>query len=218
MLEALRAEVVRCAQEAEAQGLCRWRSGNFSARDRETGLVCMTPSGVDRRTMVAEDIVVMDLDACVLEASNGRKPSSEALMHLAAYEVRPNVCAIVHTHSPFALVFAALERPIPGLVLEAAHLHCEGGTVPVAPFAPQGTAALADSVREPLRHGDALLLGRHGALAVGTSPEDALLKAAYIEELAAVAYRAAAIAGGASLSPLSPEDLTLHYPKEIKAQ
>ena len=45
-----------------------------------------------------------------------------------------------------------------------------------------------------------------------------LLKAAYIEELAAVAYRAAAIAGEASLSPLSPEDLTLHYPKEIKAQ
>ena len=107
MLEALRAEVVRCAQEAEAQGLCRWRSGNFSARDAETGLVCMTPSGVDRRTMVAEDIVVMDLDARVVEASNGRKPSSEELMHLAAYEVRPNVCAIVHTHSPFALVFAA---------------------------------------------------------------------------------------------------------------
>ena len=218
MLEALRNEVVRCAQEAEAQGLCRWRSGNFSARDRKTGLVCMTPSGVDRRTMRAEDIVVMNMDARVVETAKGRKPSSETLMHLAAYEVRPDICAIVHTHSPFALVFAALERPIPGLVLEAAHLHCEGGSVPVAPFAPQGTAALADSVREPLRHGDALLLGRHGALAVGTSPEDALLKAAYIEELAAVAYRAAAIAGEASLSPLSPEDLTVHYPKEIKAQ
>ena len=164
MLEALRAEVVRCAQEAEAQGLCRWRSGNFSARDRETGLVCMTPSGVDRRTMVAEDIVVMDLDGRVAEAANGRKPSSEALMHLAAYEVRPDICAIAHTHSPFALVFAALERPIPGLVLEAAHLHCEGGSVPVAPFAPQGTQELADSVRAPLRMGDAMLLARHGAL------------------------------------------------------
>lgn len=217
MLEALRAEVVRCAQEAEAQGLCRWRSGNFSARDRETGLVCMTPSGVDRRTMVAEDIVVMDLDARVVEASNGRKPSSEALMHLAAYEVRPNVCAIVHTHSPFALVFAALERPIPGLVLEAAHLHCEGGSVPVAPFAPQGTAELADSVRAPLRLGDALLLARHGVLTVGASLDDALLKAAYVEELAEVAYRAALISGGTMPTPLPPDAFVLRYPEKIKS-
>ena len=216
MLEALRAEVVRCAQEAEAQGLCRWRSGNFSARDRETGLVCMTPSGVDRRTMNAEDIVVMDLDARVVEASNGRKPSSEALMHLAAYEVRPNVCAIVHTHSPFALVFAALERPIPGLVLEAAHLHCEGGSVPVAPFAPQGTAELADSVRAPLRLGDALLLARHGVLTVGTSLDDALLKAAYVEELAEVAYRSALISGGTMPTPLPPEAFVLRYPEKIQ--
>lgn len=216
MLEALRAEVVRCAQEAEAQGLCRWRSGNFSARDAETGLVCMTPSGVDRRTMVAEDIVVMDLDARVVEASNGRKPSSEALMHLAAYEVRPNVCAIVHTHSPFALVFAALERPIPGLVLEAAHLHCEGGSVPVAPFAPQGTAELADSVRAPLRLGDALLLARHGVLTVGASLDDALLKAAYVEELAEVAYRAALISGGTMPTPLPPDAFVLRYPEKIQ--
>lgn len=216
MLEALRAEVVRCAQEAEAQGLCRWRSGNFSARDAETGLVCMTPSGVDRRTMVAEDIVVMDLDAHVVEALNGRKPSSEALMHLAAYEVRPNVCAIVHTHSPFALVFAALERPIPGLVLEAAHLHCEGGSVPVAPFAPQGTAELADSVRAPLRLGDALLLARHGVLTVGASLDDALLKAAYVEELAEIAYRSALISGGTMPTPLPPEAFVLRYPEKIQ--
>ncbi len=216
MLEALRAEVVRCAQEAEAQGLCRWRSGNFSARDLETGLVCMTPSGVDRRTMNPEDIVVVDKEAHVVEAANDRKPSSEALMHLAAYEVRPDICAVVHTHSPFALVFAALERPIPGLVLEAAHLHCEGGSVPVAPFAPQGTAELADSVRAPLRLGDALLLARHGVLTAGDSPDDALLKAAYVEELAEVAYRALAISGGTMPTPLPPDAFVLRYPEGIK--
>ena len=216
MLEHLRAEVVRAAQEAEAQGLCRWRSGNFSARDKETGLVCVTPSGVDRRTMAAEDIVVMDMDARIVEAANGRKPSSEALMHLAAYEVRPDIRAIAHTHSPFALVFAALERPIPGLILEAAHLHCEGGSVPVAPFAPQGSPELADSVRAPLRMGDALLLARHGVLAVGTSLGDALLKAAYVEELAETADRATLIAGGDLPAPLPPDAFALRYPEEIK--
>ena len=216
MLNTLRAAVVRCAQAAESDGLCRWRSGNFSARDEATGLICITPSGVERRTMKPEDIVVMDKDARVIDAAEGRKPSSEALMHLAAYETRPDVRAIAHTHSPFALVFAALERPIPGLVLEAAHLHCEGGTIPVAPFALQGTEALADSVREPLRKGDALLLARHGALAVGSSPDDALLKAAYIEELAEVAYRTAAMAGESEIAALPPEAFVLHCPKKIK--
>ncbi|MBR1759744.1 MAG: class II aldolase/adducin family protein [Schwartzia sp.] len=216
MLEALKTVVVRCAQTAEAEGLCRWRSGNFSALDTQTGLICVTPSGIERRTMKPEDVVVMNRSARVVEAAPGRKPSSEALMHLAAYETRPDIRAVAHTHSPFALVFAALEQPIPGLVLEAAHLCCEGGTVPVAPFAPQGTTALADSVREPLQKGDALLLARHGVMAVGASLEEALLKAAYVEELAEVAYRATALASGASVAALPPESLALHYPEKIK--
>ena len=212
MLEKLRKAVVRCAQAAEASGLCRWRSGNFSARDEATGLICLTPSGVERRTMTQEDIVVIDRKARIIEAAKGRRPSSELLMHLAVYETRPDICAVAHTHSPFALVFAALERPIPGLVLEAAHLHCENGTIPVAPFAPQGTEALADSVREPLRTGDAMLLGRHGALAVGSSPDDALLKAAYIEELAEVAYRTAMLSEGKMPDALPPEAFVLRHP------
>ncbi len=216
MLDELRAAVVRCAQAAEANGLCRWRSGNFSALDEGTGLICITPSGVDRRTMTPEDIVVLDRSSKVVDAAPGRKPSSEVLMHLAAYDTRPDIRAVAHTHSPFALVFAALERPIPGLVLEAAHLNCEGGTVPVTPFAPQGTEALADSVRAPLRSGDALILGRHGAMAVGTSCDDAFLKAAYIEELAEVACRAAALAGPEKLTALPPEAFRLHYPDQVK--
>ena len=212
MLETLREAVVRCAKTAEAEGLCRWRSGNFSARDEKTGLICLTPSGIDRRTMTATDIVVIDRKARVIEAAKGRRPSSELLMHLAAYETRPDIHAVAHTHSPFALVFAALERPIPGLVLEAAHLSCEGGTIPVTPFAPQGTDALADSVREPLRKGDALLLGRHGAIAVGTAPDDALLKAAYIEELAEVAYRAAMLSEGKMPDALPPDAFVLRNP------
>ena len=96
MLETLRAAVVRCAQAAEAEGLCRWRSGNFSALDEDSGLICVTPSGVERRTMTPADVVVMDRDARVVEAAEGRKPSSEALMHIAAYEARPDIRAVVH--------------------------------------------------------------------------------------------------------------------------
>ena len=213
MLEELRAELVRCAREAEAQGLCRHRSGNFSARDPATGLICMTPSGVDRQTMRAEDIVVMTPAAEIVEVREGLKPTSEALMHLAAYEERGDIRAVAHTHSPFALVFAVLGRPILPIVLEAAHLHTADGIVPVAPFAPQGTKALADSVRGPLRTGDALLLGQHGALTVGATPEEALLRAAYLEEIAEVYYRTLLLTSGAEPPILSPEALTLRHPK-----
>ncbi len=108
MLEELKKEVVRVAKAAEDMGLCRHRSGNFSVRDRETGLICMTPTGVDRQTMRPEDVVVMDMEAKVVESLNGLRPTSEALMHLAAYDERSDVTAIVHTHSKFALVFAVL--------------------------------------------------------------------------------------------------------------
>lgn len=218
LLEGLRREVVRCAQAAEREGLCRRLSGNFSARDERTGLVCVTPSGVERRSMEPADIVVMDGAARVVEAAPGRRPSSEALMHLAAYEARADVFAVAHTHSRFALVFAVLGRPIPGIVLEAAHLSCADGRIPVAPFAPQGTRALAESVRAPLASGDALLLERHGALAVGASPDDALLKAAYIEEIAEVYYRALALTGGAEPPALPRGAFDLRYPAEIETR
>ena len=205
MLEDLRKEVVRMAMEAENQGLCRRRSGNFSARDKDTGLMCITPSGKDRKFMRPEDIVVIDKTAHIAEAGTGQKPSSEVLMHLVAYEERADIGAVAHTHSPFAMVFAALERPIPGIVIEAIHLNTPGGKIPVVPFALQGSDALADSIRGPIREGDAVLLGRHGALTVGCSLEDAVLKAEYVEELAKIAYRAYVLGGGTLPAPLPQE-------------
>ena len=93
MLEHLKEAVVEYALEAEKMGLCRHRSGNFSMRDKESGLVCVTPSGVDRSVMQPADVVVMDMEAHVVEALTGLRPTSEALMHLAAYAARPDIAA-----------------------------------------------------------------------------------------------------------------------------
>jgi len=216
MLEDLKAQIVRIAREAEEMGLCQHRSGNFSVRDAETGLICMTPTGVDRTTMSPEAVVVMNMAAEVVESLEGLKPTSEALMHIAAYEARPDIRAVVHTHSPLALSFAAARREIPAVTLEMAHLHCRRGRVPVAPFGRQGTAELAESIREPLGESDAILMASHGALTVDLTLEGALLKAAYLEEIAGVYYRALQLTGGKEPPRLSPEDLNLRYPSGVK--
>lgn len=207
MLEDLKEIVLHEAKRAEEMGLCRHRSGNFSLKDKESGLLCLTPAGVDRETMTVEDIVVVDGGGNVVERAAGRRPTSETLMHIAAYEARPDICAVVHTHSRFAQVFAVLRQEIPPVVVEMAHLGCQRGRIPVAQYARAGSPELAASVAEPLQESDAILLANHGVLTVdGASLAEALLKAAYVEEIAEVYCHARLLSQGEP-PRIPPEDL-----------
>lgn len=216
MLEDLKKEVVRYALQAERSGLCKHRSGNFSIRDSQTGYVCITPTGMDREEMSHHDIVVVDMDAKVIEAKTGLRPTSETLMHLAVYKSRPEIEAVAHTHSRFATAFAVLNKPLPAIVYEVLGLGCKKGYVPVAPFGRPGTPALAQSVVEPLQIADAALMQAHGVIAVDKCLKEALLKASYVEELAEIYYYSLTIAG--QEPPVVPEEelKVWAYPKEIQ--
>lgn len=97
MLESLKKEVCDIAKRAQKDGLCKHKSGNFSARDPQTGYIVITPTSVDRELLTPRDMVVMDLEANVLENLSGLRPTSEALMHLMIYKTREDAKAIVHT-------------------------------------------------------------------------------------------------------------------------
>jgi L-fuculose-phosphate aldolase len=214
MLEELRAAVCRIAKEADEGGLCRRRSGNFSARDG--GLVAITPAGYDRKIMTPGDIIIIDMDGKVREASPGLRPTSETLMHLQIYRSRPDVLAVVHTHSIYATSFAVVARPIPAVVYECMLLNLKEGYIPVAPYARPGTPALAESVIPPLAIADAFLLERHGAVAVDTDLNEALLKAYYLEEMAQLYYQALVINGGKDPGGISAQELSSwRYPGQI---
>lgn len=210
MLEQLKEEVMLCAREAERQGLCKSKSGNFSCRDKRSGLLLMTPTGVNRQAMTADDVVVMDMAGNVVESVNGHRPTSEAFMHISAYEARHDAFAVVHTHSKFAVTFAVLEREIPAIVIEGAHLKPKNSIIPLAPFARQGTVELGESVKKPLKECDAALLAKHGVITVAESLEEALLKAAYVEEIAEIYFNALSVGGNPEA--LASEDLKLRYP------
>lgn len=138
MLEKLKQDVCNIAKRAQRDGLCKHKSGNFSARDPESGYVVMTPSGVDRDTLTADDMIVMDMEAEVIENISGRRPTSEALMHLMIYRQRADAAAVVHTHSLFATACAVLNKPIPAIVYEVMHLGVSKARIPVAPYGRRG--------------------------------------------------------------------------------
>lgn len=218
MLEDLKLKVMNIAKRAQREGLCKHKSGNFSARDAETGYVVITPTSVDREDLVVPDMIVMDLDANVVENLTGLRPTSESLMHLMVYKTRPDVMAIAHTHSMYATVFAVLNKPVPAVVYEIANLNCSKARIPVAPYGRPGTPALAESVIEPVQEADVFLLQGHGAVAVdSTCIEEAYLKAAYIEELSELYHHALTAGGGQEPDSFPAEELQRwEYPKEIK--
>ena len=218
MLEDLKLRVMNTAKKAQRDGLCKHKSGNFSARDAETGYVVITPTSVDREDLVVPDMIVMDLDANVIENQTGLRPTSESLMHLEIYKTRPDVMAVAHTHSMYATVFAVLNKPVPAVVYEIANLKCSKARIPVAPYGRPGTPALAESVVEPCKEADVFLLQGHGAVAVDeTNLEEAYLKAAYIEELSELYHHAMTANGCQEPDSFPVEELqSWEYPKEIK--
>ena len=218
MLETLKKDVCQIAKRAQKDGLCKHKSGNFSARDLESGYVVITPTSVDRELLTPRDMIVMDLDATVVENLSGLKPTSESLMHLMIYRQRPEATAIALTHSAYATTFALLNKPIPAIVYEVANLGLTKGRVPVAPYGRPGTTDLADSVIESCKEADCFLLEKHGAVALDNRDiYEAFLKAAYIEELAEL-YHHALTANSCQEPPaFAQEELQKwEYPSQIK--
>lgn len=182
-----RGQVAAAARRLVVDRLVTGTSGNVSARDPTSGQVAITPSGVAYDDMSADDIVLVGADGTPL-GDDGR-PSSELPMHLAVYRRRPDVLAIVHTHSLHATAFAASGRPIPAIHYDIALI---GNPIRVAPYATYGTAELAERAVETMGDDQAVLLQNHGVLAVGTSVERAYavaVKVEYLAELYALALR-----------------------------
>lgn len=185
-LTALRAEVARYARKMQGSGLVRATQGNLSARDTESGLICITPSGADYDTLTGGDIVVMSSAGEMVEAR--WRPSVEAPVHLEIYRRRPEVGCVMHTHSVYASVFGVLYQRIPVILAEAA--YCLGGDVPIAPYLESGSAEFADLAASYLGGRTAMIWGNHGALAVGRTLALAYSTAHAVEDTARVYWLA----------------------------
>ncbi len=189
MLEKLRRELTEAARQAYAEKLFSGTSGNLSVYTGEIMLI--TPTSVRYEVLTPDDIVTVRLDG--QDVAGRHAPSSEWRMHAEIYAGRPDVRAIVHTHSPCATAFAAARKPIPACLIEMKYFL--GGEVPCAPYAPPGTRALGVVCAEALGDRGGCLMANHGALAVGKDLSEALLRAEYIEDSARIALLSMELGG-----------------------
>jgi L-ribulose-5-phosphate 4-epimerase len=180
MLESLRQQVWQLHMELPRHNLVVWTGGNVSARDPESGLVVIKPSGLRYEQMQPEHLVVLDVNGKVVEGA--LKPSSDTASHLYIYRQRPDVNGVVHTHSPYATAFAALGKPIPVYLTAIADEF--GAPIPCGGFALIGGEEIGKVVVESIGASPAVLLKNHGVFTVGSSAEAAVKAAVMTEDVA----------------------------------
>lgn len=196
-----REQVLAAVKEISAGGLVTGTWGNASARCPGTNMFIITPSGMSYETLTVEDMVLVDGNSQVVAGKY--KPSVEMPMHVDIYNNRPEVRAIVHTHSTHVKAFAVARKSLPVMADEVAQVV--GHEVPVADYAVAGTDALAQNVMTALgKDKNAAFMAHHGLITLGTTMADALKKAHVIEATCQV-YIYAQLLGGAY--PLAEKDV-----------
>jgi L-fuculose-phosphate aldolase len=183
----LRAAICAAGRRLGARGLIGAAEGNLSLR-LPGGILLATPSGRRKDELSPDDLATVPLDPAAGRTATGPRPSSDIAIHRAIYRARPDVVAIVHAHLAAAMALSlAGEIPDPAALPETAY-H-----LPVLPFVPYGAmgseelaarVAIALAPVEPPLPG-AVILERHGAVAVGTEggdgdSDEAALEAALI--------------------------------------
>jgi L-ribulose-5-phosphate 4-epimerase len=165
LLPELRAEVARYAKKMYDSHLVQATQGNLSARDPNSGLICITPSGVDYELLAAEDVVVVDEQGKVVEGK--WQPTVETPLHTLVLFHRRDINCVMHTHSPYATAFGVIYGPFPMVLAESA--LCLGEEVPIAPYRMSGTPEFAELIVNTLGKNSAVIWGNHGAMVVGVN-------------------------------------------------
>jgi L-ribulose-5-phosphate 4-epimerase len=195
MLNKLKDEVFKANLDLVSNGLVIHTWGNVSGRDADTGLIVIKPSGVDYKSMKAEDMVVIDREGKVVEGKF--KPSTDAPTHLLLYRTWAQLGGIVHTHSSYATSWAQAGRPVPPFgTTHADHYY---GEVPCTRSLTDDEIATDYEINtgkiiiETMEGLDPLsipsvLVNAHGPFCWGKDASDAVYNAISLEEIAKMAF------------------------------
>ncbi|MEZ5142332.1 MAG: class II aldolase/adducin family protein [Acidimicrobiales bacterium] len=184
------AEVLAAAKTIHAAGLVVGTAGNVSARMPDGETVCMTPSSMPYEPMTVDDLVIVDLDGEKVGGGSGN-PTTEKVLHLDCYKQYPEVGGVIHSHAPYASMFALVREPIPAAIEEV--VVYIGGDIPVCDYRQTGTAELGEEVAAKLGDRSAALVANHGLVCVGKSADDALHASLVTERTAQIVWGARAL-------------------------
>ena len=161
--------------------------GNVSTIIKKDNLVFISPCNRPYHDLTLDDICVLEMD---LKYTTTTEPTKmEDVMHISVYHQRPDVTAVIHTHSVYASVFSVLNKPIPALFDEITYEI--GPFVDVVPYAAWGSSEMIEGVSNKLHNKCfCYILQNHGALCLGPNMEQALKNAELLERVAQIYYHA----------------------------
>jgi L-fuculose-phosphate aldolase len=186
----LRQQMIRISHLCYERHLLVAMDGNLSAL-LASGEVLCTRAGCHKGMVTDEDLVVVDRKGNLLRGKG--RPTSEIYMHLACYDERPDVRAVVHAHPPISIAFTIANVSMARCVLPEVVLTL--GTVPTVEYETTGTHALANKIRSYVRHHDAILMDRHGAVCLGPDLVTAFCYLETMEHTALITKTARDLAG-----------------------
>jgi L-ribulose-5-phosphate 4-epimerase len=182
----VRSEVATLHAELVRNNLVVWTGGNISSRVPGTDFFVIKPSGVAYDDLTADNMILCDLDGDVVPGTSGsdRSPSSDTAAHAYVYRELPWVGGVVHTHSPYAVAWAARGQEIPCVITGMADEF--GGPIPIGPFAIIGDDSIGRGIVDTLRNhrSRAVLMQNHGPFTIGVSARDAVKAAIMCEDVA----------------------------------
>jgi L-ribulose-5-phosphate 4-epimerase len=215
VIDAVRADVAALHGELVRYGLVVWTGGNVSGRVRTGGdpsddLFVIKPSGVGYDDLAPENMILCDFDGNVVAGTSGsdRSPSSDTAAHAYVYRHMPDVGGVVHTHSDYAVAWAARGEEIPCVITAMADEF--GGPIPVGPFAIIGDDSIGRGIVDTLRghRSRAVLMRNHGPFTIGSTAKDAVKAAVMCEDAARTVHLARQ---GGELIPIPQEAIDALY-------
>jgi L-ribulose-5-phosphate 4-epimerase len=205
-----REDVARLHDELVRNRLVVWTGGNISGRVPGAELFVIKPSGVSYADLTPDVMIVCDLHGQVVPGTPGseRSPSSDTAAHAFVYRHMPEVGGVVHTHSAYAVSWAARGEQIPCVTTGMADEF--GGPIPVGPFAVIGDDSIGQGIVETLRghRSRAVLMRNHGPFTIGVTPRDAVKAAVLVEDAARTVHLARQ---GGPLVPIPQEAIDRLY-------
>ncbi len=203
LLQEYREQVVEYGRYLYEAHLVGFADGNISARDPESNLVAIKPSGIPWPQIKTEDVAVIDVDGNMKDGK--LKPSSEVPMHTLFYRRRKDVNGVVHCHAPISTAWGLVNKEIPSLIVNQGMTN---GAIKVAPYTPPGTEDLGEVAYDVMgENGNSVILQSHGILAVGGNLPHALHLAFAIEDAAKIAMYCKTIGG--EPRPFTAEDMRI---------
>lgn len=184
--------MVDICQALSEKGFVSSMDGNVSAKiDDDCYLV--TPSMINKRFIRETDLIIVDSNGLKISGSENRTPTSEIQMHLACYNKRSDIFAVVHAHPPMAIVLTLSGISLTTCILPEVVLTL--GRIPTVPYATTGSIDLALAVGDCAESHNAMLLERHGAVCLGFDLIDAYSTMEKLEHTATIVYHTSLLGG-----------------------